>query len=95
MRPVITGGPREFLAHRLEVKEIAGLNPIVRGEIFSLIDGKRSGWDIFRLVAAEAREAGAVYYGVITPDQVAQSLRAIATTGLVRIDNAAAPRTSK
>ena len=93
--PVITGGPREFLAHRLEVKEIPGLNPIVRGEIFCLIDGKRSGWDIFRLVAAEAREAGAVYYGVITPDQVAQSLRAIAATGLVRIDAAAAPRIPK
>ena len=91
MVPVIVGGPREFLAHRLEVKDIPGLNPIMRGEIFCLIDGKRSGWDIYRLVAAEAHEAGAVYYGLVTPGQVAEALGAIAATGLVRLVTAAVP----
>ena len=85
LTPAIVGGPREFLAHRLEIKEIKGLNPIMRGAIFGLIDGKRSGRDILRLAAAEAREAGPVYYGVVTAEQVLAALEAIAVTGLARL----------
>lgn len=85
LTPVIVGGPKEFLARRLDIKEVKGLNPIMRGAILGLIDGKRSGREIFRLAAAEAREAGPVYYGVVTAEHVLATLEAIAATGLARL----------
>lgn len=85
LRPSIVGGPKEFLAHRREIKAITGLNPMMRAEIIALIDGKRSGREIYRLTAAEPREAGPIYYGVVTPEQVLATLEAIAATGLARI----------
>ena len=48
------------------------------------IDGTRTGLDIYRLVAAEAREGGEHYYGVVRPDAVLALLRNVEQLGLVR-----------
>lgn len=73
------------MARRLDIKEVKGLNPIIRGAILGLIDGKRSGREIYQLAAAEAPEAGPVYYGVVTAEHILATLEAIAATGLARL----------
>ena len=55
-------------------------------EVMNAIDGRRTGLDIFRYVAAEAREAGAHYYGVVTAEAVLRYLQNAAVAGLVRLD---------
>jgi hypothetical protein len=45
----------------------------------------RSGLDIYRYVAAEAREAGAHYYGTVTPEAVLQRLQNMANAELIRL----------
>jgi hypothetical protein len=54
-------------------------------EIASAVDGRRSGLDIYRFVAAEAREAGDHYFGVVTPEAVLKYLQNLEAAGLVRL----------
>jgi hypothetical protein len=44
-----------------------------------------TGLDIYRFIAAEAREAGDHYFGVVTPEAVLQYLRNLAGAGLVTL----------
>src|SRR6185503_2326310 len=45
------------------------LHPMMRFEVYNFADGKRSAWDVYEAVAAEALSAGAWYYGrVSAPD---------------------------
>ncbi|MGH9674947.1 MAG: hypothetical protein ACRD44_17380, partial [Bryobacteraceae bacterium] len=60
-------------------------NPLLF-EIDSLIDGKRSVLDIYRVVAAESWFGGSPYYGPVTLDQVVQRVKALAEVGSVRWD---------
>jgi hypothetical protein len=53
-------------------------------EVLNYIDGRRSGLDIYRAVAAEAREGGDYYYGTVTPEGVLAYLKNATTSGLVR-----------
>ena len=45
-------------------------------------DGTRTGLDILRLVAAEVREGGTHYYGVVTADDVLRLLQSTERAGL-------------
>jgi len=87
LRPVVVGGPKEFFPKRDQVQtpEIAGLHVLMAFETLNAVDGVRSGLDIYRLVAAEAREAGSYHYGVVTADAVLQYLRFVAGLGLIRL----------
>jgi hypothetical protein len=49
------------------------------------VNGERSGLDVYRFVAAEAREAGEHYYGVVTAEAVLQYLENAAEVGLVAL----------
>jgi hypothetical protein len=86
MTPVVISGPAEFLTGRNRVSGVPGLHGLMSFEVMNAIDGERSGLDIYRFVAAEAREAGAHYYGVVTADDVLQYLQNAAVAGLVRLD---------
>ncbi|MCS7081442.1 MAG: M28 family peptidase [Bacteroidetes bacterium] len=88
MRPVLLGGPREFLEKRAQLPSVPGLHGLMAFETLNAVDGRRTGLDIFRFVAAEAREAGAHYYGSVRPEAVRAYLEGAARTGLIRLEPA-------
>jgi hypothetical protein len=85
LKPVLTGGPSEFLEGRRQVDGVRGLHSLMAFEVLNAVDGSRSGLDIYRFVAAEAREAGAVYYGTVTAEAVLEYLENVAAAGLIRL----------
>jgi hypothetical protein len=85
LKPVLTGGPREFLEGRRQVDGVSGLHSLMAFEVLNAVDGSRTGLDIYRFVAAEAREAGAVYYGTVTAEAVLEYLENVAAAGLIRL----------
>ena len=84
LRPVLAAGPREFLTRR-NVPGVPGLHNLMAFEVLNAVDGRRNGRDIFRLVAAEARAAGAAYYGMVTPEAVETYLGNLVHAELVRM----------
>jgi hypothetical protein len=85
LTPVLTAGPKEFLESRGRIGGVGGLHSLMAFEVLNAVDGERSGLDIYRFVAAEAREAGQYYYGTVTPDAVLAYLRRIEAGGLARL----------
>jgi hypothetical protein len=85
LRPVLVAGPREFLEGRALVAGVPGLHGYMAPEVTNAVNGQRSGLDIFRFVAAEAREAGAHYFGTVTADAVLKHLQNLAAAKLVRL----------
>lgn len=85
LRPVLVGGPREFLDGRGRIAAVPGLHAIMAEQVLNLVDGDRTGLWIYRLVAAEAREAGEHYYGNVSPEAVRQYLENAAAVGLIRL----------
>jgi hypothetical protein len=86
LRPAVTGGPKEFQSGRGAIEGVSGLHSLMAFEVLNAVDGRRSGLDIYRFVAAEAREAGRHYYGTVTPDAVLAYLQSVAAAGLIRLD---------
>jgi hypothetical protein len=84
MRPALIAGPTEFLEGRGRMRGVSGLHSLMGMEIMNAVNGSRSGWDIYRFVAAEAREAGAYYYGVVTPEAVQQYLQNAVDAEVIR-----------
>jgi hypothetical protein len=85
LRPVLAAGPREFHGARGQIAGVPGLHGLMAMEVLSAVDGERSGLDIYRYVAAQAREAGAHYYGTVTPAAVEQYLRNAEARGVIRL----------
>jgi hypothetical protein len=52
------------------------LHPTMCFELFNFVDGKRSYYDIYKALKAEALAAGAWYYGVVTLEDVTKLLDA-------------------
>ena len=84
LRPLIAAGPREFLEGRGRIGGVTGLHGLMSFEVLNFVDGQRTGLDIYRLVAAEAREAGDHYFGVVTPEAVLAYLKNAVTSGMIR-----------
>lgn len=84
LRPAIGAGPREFLEGRAHIAGVPGLHSLMAFEVINYVNGRRSGLDIYRHVAAEAREAGEHYFGVVTPEAVLTYLNNAITSGMVR-----------
>lgn len=57
------------------------LHPMMRFEAINFADGRRSAWEVYEAVAAEALSAGEWYYGRVTPQQVSAALEAAAAGG--------------
>lgn len=83
IRPRLAAGPAEFLDGRGGIGFVRGLHGLMASEVLSAVDGQRTGRDIYAFVAAEAREAGAHYYGVVTPEAVHEYLANAREAGLV------------
>lgn len=89
LRPVLTGGPREFLEGRGRIAGVPALHDLMRFEVLNAVDGRRNGFEIYSYVAAEAREGGAHYYGTVRPEDVLQYLQNVEAAGLMRLDGRA------
>jgi hypothetical protein len=85
LRPGIVAGPTEFLTGRRQISGVQGLHGLMAHEILNAVNGERNGLDVYRFVAAEAREAGAHYYGVVTAEAVLQYMENAAEAGLVSL----------
>jgi hypothetical protein len=85
LRPALIAGPREFLTGRGQIAAVTGLHAYMAPEVASAVNGQRSGLDIYRFVAAEAREAGDHYYGTVTPEAVLKYLQNLEAAGLARL----------
>jgi aminopeptidase YwaD len=84
LRPVIAAGPREFLTGRARIASVPGLHGLMAFEVLNFVDGRRTGLDIYRAVAAEAREAGDHYFGRVTAEDVLTYLGNAVTAGMIR-----------
>jgi hypothetical protein len=84
LRPVRSATPREWLAQYDRIEWGSALNGYIGREVLQAIDGSRTGLDIYRLVAAEAREGGEHYYGIVRPEAVLALLENVESLGLVK-----------
>ena len=83
--PAVVGGTRQFLDGRSRIRSVQGLHGLMAFEVLNAVNGERTGLDIYRFVAAEAREAGEYYYGTVSPESVLGYLENVAETGLIRL----------
>ena len=84
MRPSRSATPREWLGQYDRIDWGSSLNGYIGREVLQAIDGTRTGLDIYRLVAAEAREGGEHYYGIVRPEAVLALLKNVESLGLVK-----------
>ncbi|HEX8276858.1 MAG TPA: M28 family peptidase [Longimicrobiaceae bacterium] len=85
IRPALVAGPTEFLEKRGQLPSVPGLHGLMAHELLNFVDGRRTGLEIFREVAAEAREAGSHYFGTVTPEGVMQYLEGAQRVGVLRM----------
>jgi hypothetical protein len=62
-----------------------GLHPMLRFEALNFADGRRSAWEVYEAVSAEALSAGEWYYGSVSPADVAAVLEAGAQAGALTL----------
>jgi hypothetical protein len=77
----------EYFTRRKKVKsKKSGLHPLMASEVFNFIDGRRSLWQIYRAVLAEALLAGEFYYGTVTFAGVKNLIDQAVEKGAVVVD---------
>jgi hypothetical protein len=76
--PVNTANLEEYFGNRQKIGFRAGgqLHGLMRAEVYNFIDGKRSYYDIYKAVRAEALAAGSWYYGTVRFEDVVSLLDA-------------------
>lgn len=76
--PVNTGNLEEYFTNRQKIGFRPGvqLHGLMRSEIYNFIDGKRTYFDIYKAVRAEALAAGSWYYGTVALEDVVKILDA-------------------
>ena len=67
------------------VKGPTGLHSILRFEAVNFADGRRSAWEVYEAVAAEALSAGHWYYGTVTPEAVLAVLDSAVEAGVLEV----------
>jgi hypothetical protein len=67
-----------YFDNRQKVPSGAGgrLHGLMRAEVYNFVDGRRSYYDIYKAVYAEAAAAGNWYYGTVTLEDVVRLLDA-------------------
>jgi hypothetical protein len=74
----------EYFANRAKVRFDGKLHGLMREEVYNFVDGKRSYYDIYKAVRAEAMAGGAWYYGTVSLKDVVGLLdAAVAAKALV------------
>ena len=67
---------KDYFERRDEVNFRHNLHGLMRDEVYNFVDGRRSYYDIYKAVYAEAAAAGSWYYGTVTLKDVAGLLDA-------------------
>ena len=76
-----------FAAAEEKVDRAAGsLHKMMRFEALNFADGRRSAWEVYEAVAAEALSAGSWYFGEVTPAAVLETLEAAAKAGGFKLE---------
>jgi hypothetical protein len=73
----------EYFSKRIGVP--TGLHSLMRSETMNFVDGKRSYYDIYKAVKAEALAAGKFYYGTVTLEDVVKHLDANVKSGALKL----------
>ncbi len=74
----------EYFANRAKARFDGNLHGLMREEVYNFVDGKRSYYDIYKAVRAEALAGGAWYYGTVSLKDVVGMLdAAVAAKALV------------
>jgi hypothetical protein len=81
--PANIGSLDEYFKKRTNVP--SGMHSLMRGETMSFVDGKRSYFDIYKAVKAEALAAGKFYYGTVTLDDIVKTLDANVKSGALKL----------
>ena len=68
-----------------KVEAPSGLHSLMKFEVLNFADGKRTAWEIYEAVAAEALSAGPWYYGTVTPARVQAVLDSAVTAGSLEV----------
>jgi aminopeptidase YwaD len=63
-----------YFENRVDYTPGINLHPTMRFELFNFVNGKRSYYDIYKALKAEASAAGTWYYGTVTLDDVTKLL---------------------
>jgi hypothetical protein len=76
-----------YLTNRNKVPSSAGgqLHGLMRAEVYSFVDGRRSYYDIYKAVYAESAAAGSWYYGTVTLEDVVRLLDAAVAAGALTL----------
>jgi hypothetical protein len=74
--PVNAAPLETYFTNRGKVKFKTSLHPIMKSEVYHFVDGKRSYYDIYKAVKAEALSSGTWYYGMVSLKDVAGLLDA-------------------
>lgn len=69
--------PSAYSNTRGQLSTVPGLHSLMASEIVNCIDGSRTGLDIYRYIAGQAREAGEHYYGTVSAESVLEYLNKI------------------
>jgi hypothetical protein len=64
-----------------KAKPTEGLHAMMRFEAYNFADGRRTAWEVYEAVAAEALSAGEWYYGQVRPADVLDALEKAAQAG--------------
>ena len=64
--PVNASPLENYFNNRGKVKFKTSLHPIMKSEVYNFVDGKRSYYDIYKAVKAEALSSGTWYYGTVS-----------------------------
>jgi Peptidase family M28 len=70
------------------VKAVEGLHPMMRFEALNFVDGRRSAYEVYEAVAAEALSAGEWYFGAVKPADVLEHLERAARAGVLTVKGA-------
>ena len=74
-----------YFEKRNQVRVATELHPLMRDEVYNFVDGKRSYYDIYKAVRAEALAAGEWYYGRVKLEDVVALLDAAVEAGALAL----------
>lgn len=75
----------EYFSKRNVGAPPTNLHGLMRAEVLNYVDGKRSYYDIYKGVFAQANAAGSWYYGTVTLSDVVKTLDAAVKAGALRL----------
>ena len=81
--PVFVDDLAAFLQKRQKIKRPVTLHGLMVYEALNFVDGKRTYFDIYRAVKAEADAVGAWYYGSVSFEDVAEVLESAVEAGIM------------